>query len=401
MFNFLKDKFKKVVSKFSKQVEDEIDEAPEPEEKPVKEEKKEVRKQEKEIKEKLKKPEEAKEKPKEKPKEEKEKTGETKETEQEVKIDGEIKQEKPEEKESEKIEEKPAEEKKGFFKKITEAISKKTLSENHFDDLFFELEIALMENNVAVEVIEKIKQDLKRELVEKQISRKNIKETIIDTLKNSIEELFDVDKIDFLEKIKEKKPFVICFVGINGSGKTTTIAKVCKLLQKNNFSCVLAAADTFRAASIEQLQMHADNLKVRLIKQDYGSDPAAVAFDSVKYAESKKQDVVLIDTAGRLHSNSNLMDELKKVVRVVKPNLVIFIGESITGNDCVEQAQKFNESIGIDGIILTKADVDKKGGTAISVSYITKKPILYLGVGQEYDDLKEFDSEIITSNISL
>jgi fused signal recognition particle receptor len=387
MFNFLKDKFKNVVSKFSKEVEDEIEEAPKPEEQEKKEE--------------LKKAEEAEEKPKEEPEQEKkEEIKEKKEPEESKQKSEEIKELLVEEK-SEETKEEPAEEKKGFFKKITEAISKKALSEKQFEELFFEIEVALMENNVAVEVIEKIKSDLKNELVEKQISRKNVKETIIDTLKNSIEGLFDIDKIDLLEKIKEKKPFVICFVGINGSGKTTTIAKVCRLLQKKNLNCVLAASDTFRAASIEQLQLHADKLGARLIKHDYGSDPAAVAFDAIKYAESKKQNVVLIDTAGRLHSNSNLMEELKKVVRIAKPDLTIFVGESITGNDCVEQAQKFNEVLGIDGIILTKSDVDEKGGAAISISYVTKKPILYLGVGQEYDDLKEFDPEIIISNLGL
>jgi len=442
MFNFFKDKFKKVLSKFSKDVEEEIEEAPKPEEKeekPVEEEKKEVKeeskkekaKEKEEIKEEKKKVEEAEEKPKEeervvkeekeaeeKPKEEKEvkeeeieepeeKSEEIKEkpVEEEKKeieevFEKEEKPEKVEEVKEELVEEKP-EKKKGFFQKITEIISKKALSEKQFDELFFELEVVLMENNVAVEVIEKIKQDLKQELVEKPIIRRKVKDIIIETLKKSLNELFDVDKINLIEKAKEKKPFIICFVGINGSGKTTTIAKICKLLQKNNLKCVLAAADTFRAASIEQLQLHADKLGVRMIKHDYGSDSAAVAYDAIKYAQAKKQDVVLIDTAGRLHSNVNLMDEVKKLVRVAKPDLTLFIGESITGNDCVEQAKKFNEIVGIDGIILTKSDVDEKGGAAISISYVTKKPILYLGTGQEYDDLKEFDPEIIISGIGL
>ncbi|MBA3064375.1 signal recognition particle-docking protein FtsY [Candidatus Woesearchaeota archaeon] len=350
----------------------------------LKEEKKKVREP--------KKVEEAEEKPKKEKREVEELKEKPKEEEKEVK-------EKPEEVEETK--EEPIEEKKGFFQKITEIISKKTLSEKQFDDLFFELEIALMENNVAVEVIEKIKQDLKDELVEKQLLRKKVKEIIIETLKRSLDELFDVDKINLVETAKEKKPFIICFVGINGSGKTTTIAKICKLLQKNNLNCVIAAADTFRAASIEQLQLHADKLGVRMIKHDYGSDSAAVAYDAIKYAQAKKQDVVLIDTAGRLHSNVNLMDEVKKLVRVAKPDLTLFVGESITGNDCIEQAKKFNEIIGIDGIILTKSDVDEKGGAAISVSYVTKKPILYLGTGQEYDDLKEFDPKLIISGIGL
>jgi len=368
MFNFFKDKFKNVLSKFSKEVEEEIEETPKPEE----------------VKEKPVEEKEVKEEPKKQKKEAKEiKKAETVE---------EIKEELVEEK---------SEEKKGFFKKITEAISKKALSEKQFDELFFELEIVLMENNVAVEVIEKIKQDLKNELVEKQVLRKKVKDIILDTLKKSLNELFEVDKINLVEKVKKKKPFIICFVGINGSGKTTTIAKICRLLQKNNLKCVLAAADTFRAASIEQLQIHADKLGVRMIKHDYGSDSAAVAYDAIKYAQAKKEDIVLIDTAGRLHSNVNLMDEVKKLVRVAKPDLTIFVGESITGNDCVEQAKKFDEIVGIDGIILTKSDVDEKGGTAISVSYVTKKPILYLGTGQEYNDLQEFDPELIISGIGL
>ena len=441
MFNFFKDKFKKVLSKFSKEVEEEIEEAPKPEEvkeKPVEEKKKEIEetvkeepkkekkefKEKEEIKEELKeekkKVEELKEETKEEEKEEIKKEAEEEKKEikeeeiekvEETKQPEEIK-EKPaevekkekevteEEEKPEEVEEEP-EKKKGFFQKITEVISKKALSEKQFDDLFFELEVVLMENNVAVEVIEKIKQDLKQELVEKSILRRKVKDIIIETLKKSLDELFDVDKINLVEKAKEKKPFIICFVGINGSGKTTSIAKICNLLQKNNLNCVLAAADTFRAASIEQLQLHADKLGVRMIKHDYGSDSAAVAYDAIKYAQAKKQDVVLIDTAGRLHSNVNLMDEVKKLVRVAKPDLTLFVGESITGNDCVEQAKKFDEIVGIDGIILTKSDVDEKGGAAISVSYVTKKPILYLGTGQEYDDLKEFDPEVIISGIGL
>ncbi|HLF55153.1 MAG TPA: signal recognition particle-docking protein FtsY, partial [Candidatus Nanoarchaeia archaeon] len=302
-----------------------------------------------------------------------------------------------------KVEEKPAveAEKKGFFQKITETITTKKISAEKFDELFWDLELALLENNVAVEVIEKIKADLKSQLVDKPIPRGKVDETIAGSLHKSIEDLFSVPGIDLLSKVKQKKPFVICFVGINGSGKTTSIAKVAKYLQLQNLSVVMAAADTFRAAAIDQLQLHADALKIKLIRQDYGSDPAAVAFDAIKHAEANKRDVVLIDTAGRLHSNINLMDEMKKIIRVAKPDLKIFVGESITGNDCVEQAKQFNDAIGIDGIILSKADVDEKGGAAISVSYVTQKPILFLGVGQEYKDLQEFDKEKLLTSIGL
>jgi fused signal recognition particle receptor len=385
MFKFLKDKLKGAISKFSKSVEEEAKvEEPIKEEKVLEEEKEIIKEEEKlEV-----------EKPKESPIEQ--------EVEEEVKEEEEKKLEKErieKEKELEKVEQP---EKKGFFSKLKEKIITTKISYEKFENLFSGLELTLMENNVAVEVIEKIKSDLTKNLVEQPIKRTKIEEMIRESLKNSIDDLFKVEEVNLLKKIKyEEKPFVIAFFGINGSGKTTTIAKIADLLKKNKISCVLAASDTFRAASIEQLQIHADKLGIKLIKHDYGSDPAAVAFDAVKHAKAKKIDVVLIDTAGRLHNQANLMEELKKIVKVAKPNLKLFVGESIAGNDCIEQAQKFNEIIGIDGIILTKADVDEKGGAAISVSYITKKPIIYLGVGQEHSDLKEFEPNTIIESLGL
>jgi fused signal recognition particle receptor len=295
----------------------------------------------------------------------------------------------------------PETQKKGFFKTIKEKITTKKINKDQFEKIFWDLEVALLENNVAVEVIEKIKDDLVQEIVEKPLPRGKIEEVITKTLKTSVEQLLSVDSFNLIEKVKEKKPFVICFVGINGSGKTTTIAKVAKLLLNNKLSIVLAASDTFRAASIEQLQLHADKLGVKLIKQGYGADPAAVAFDAVKYADSKDIDVVLVDTAGRIHSNVNLTDEMKKIIRVSKPDLKVFVGESITGNDCVEQAKKFDEAIELDAIVLSKADVDDKGGAAISVSYVTQKPIIYIGTGQEYQDLKEFDASVVMDSLGL
>lgn len=303
------------------------------------------------------------------------------------------------EKPKQPVEEK--EEKKGIFTKVTEFVTKTTLSEDKFNDLFWDLEMVLLENNVAVEVIDLIKKNLKEELVEKKFQRGKTEEVIEQSLKNSIDQLFDIPSINLLQEIKKKKPYVIVFVGINGSGKTTSIAKVTKLLLTHNLSCVIAAGDTFRAAAIQQLEEHAKNLKVKLIRHDYGSDPAAVCFDALKYAEAKNIDVVLIDTAGRLHSNVNLMDEMKKIVRVAKPDLKIFVGEALTGNDCCDQIREFNEAVGIDGIILTKADVDEKGGAMISASYVSKKPILYLGVGQEYADLKPFDKSIVLESLEI
>jgi len=293
------------------------------------------------------------------------------------------------------------EEKKGFFGTIKQKITTTKLNETKFDELFWDLEMAMLENNVAVEVINKIKTDLMKEIVDQPIQRGKTEEVVINSLKRSINDLFKKNELNILELTKQKKPLIICFVGINGSGKTTSIAKMAKFLQKQGLSVVMAAADTFRAAAIDQLQIHADNLGVKLIRHDYGSDAAAVAYDAVEHAKAKNKDVVLIDTAGRLHSNHNLVDEMKKIVRVAKPDLKIFVGESITGNDCVEQAQKFNEAINLNGIILSKADIDEKGGAALSVSYVTGKPILYLGTGQEYDDLEEFSKEKIIERLGL
>jgi fused signal recognition particle receptor len=304
------------------------------------------------------------------------------------------------EREPEREEEQP-EEKRGIFKRIQETFTTITISEKKFDEIFWDLEVVLLENNVAVEVIDKIKNDLKTELTTKKIPRGSLEDVILKTLKTSIKELFKGEGIDLINEAHKKKPYIIAFIGVNGSGKTTTLAKIAHLLLENKLSVCIAAADTFRAAAIQQLEEHADRLGVKLIKQDYKSDPAAVAFDAISHAKAKGIDVVLIDTAGRLHSNDNLMNELKKLIRVNTPDLKIFVGESITGNDCIEQARLFDEAVGIDGIILAKADVDEKGGAAVSVSYVTGKPIMYLGMGQKYEDLKKFKPEIILENLGL
>ena len=302
--------------------------------------------------------------------------------------------EKQEEKESkEQVEEK--EEKSSFFNRF-----KTKLTEEKFDELFQELEMALLQNNVALEVVEDIKKYLRDELVGKNLSDIKIEEK----LKKAIENVL-INPPDFIKEIKRtlavKKPFVIAFVGINGSGKTTTIAKVTNLLKNNKFSVCLAAADTFRAASIEQLQQHADKLQVHLIKKDYNSDPASVGFEAIQYAKKHSIDIVLIDTAGRMNTKDSLMKEMEKIIKVCKPDMKIFIGESITGNDATEVARAFNNSIDLTGIILSKADVDEKGGTSLSVSYVTKKPIFFLGVGQSYNDLEVFDKKKIIKRLGL
>ncbi len=412
MFKFLKDKLKGAIEKFTKKVEEEVPEKEveivkeeikeQAKEKPKKEEKVKVKK----VKEKKPKEEKIEEKKEEKEEpiiEVKEEIKPTTETKEEKKSFFDIfKKKKEEVKEESKLEEKK-EEKKGFFEQVKEKITTKVINEKQFDEMFWDLEMALLENNVAVEVIEKIKEDLKKDITNKPIKRNEVEKEITESLKKSIEDLFNVSPIDLLKEVKEKKekPYIIVFVGINGSGKTTSISKIAHFLQKNNLKVVMAAADTFRAASIEQLEEHGKKLGIKVIKHDYGSDPAAVAFDAIKHAKAKNLDVVLIDTAGRLHSNTNLVDEMKKIVRVTHPDLKIFVGESITGNDAVTQSEEFNQAIGIDGIILTKSDVDEKGGAIISVSYVTQRPILYLGIGQGYDDLKEFDKEEIVKSLGL
>jgi len=295
--------------------------------------------------------------------------------------------------------------KKGFFKKIFSGISKVKISEQDFQEYSDDLEMILLENNVALEVSEKIINQLKESLVGKEFLKKEIEGQIKESLKDIIYEIL-IEPFDLIEKIKEKKlsenkPYVILFCGINGTGKTTSIAKIGNMLKEKKLSCVFAAGDTFRAASIEQLKKHGAKLNIEVISHEYGSDPASVGFDAIKYAEKNHLDAVLIDTAGRMHTEKNLMAQIEKIAKVCNPDTKIFVGESITGNDIIEQIKTFNQSVKIDGIILSKADIDEKGGTALSVGYTTEKPILYLGTGQEYKDLQKFDKNKFVESLGL
>ncbi|MBS3084706.1 signal recognition particle-docking protein FtsY [Candidatus Pacearchaeota archaeon] len=290
-------------------------------------------------------------------------------------------------------------EKKSFFKSIFSG--KKFISSEDFQEYSEDLEMILLENNVALEVAEKIIYELKRKIVGKTLEKKEIEKLIKKSLKEILLEVL-ILPFDIIKEIEEKKsPYVILFCGINGTGKTTTIAKFASLLKKKKISSVLGAADTFRAASIEQLKEHGKKIDVGVISHDYGSDPAAVGYDTIQYAKKNKIKAVLIDTAGRMHTAKNLLREMEKIKRVCSPDRVIFLGESITGNDSVDQVKAFDETIGIDGIILSKSDIDEKGGTALSVGYITKKPILFLGTGQKYNDLEKFDKEKFVEKLGL
>ena len=277
-------------------------------------------------------------------------------------------------------------------------VREKTIQEKHVEDILFELEMELLQGDVAMEVATEVVESVKENLVGKKIKRSNdITEYTYYALKDAVEEIISIPGKSMTEMIEEKKaqgePLVVMFVGINGTGKTTTIGKLANYYLKKGYTPVIAASDTFRAGAIEQVTHHADNVGVKIIKHQKGSDPAAVAFDAVEHARAQGKELVLIDTAGRMQTNTNLMDEMKKIKRVSKPDLVIFVGDAITGNDATEQARKFNEAIDIDGVILTKADADSKGGASLSIGYVIQKPIMFLGVGQGYDDIMEYDSE--------
>jgi len=277
-----------------------------------------------------------------------------------------------------------------------------TLSPEDIDSFLWDFEVALIESDVASEVIESLNSNLRKKLIGLKIPRSEDREKfVLNELKQAIRETFSKTRqVNVIQLAKQKVaqnkkdhfgPFVVLFLGINGVGKTTTVAKFARLLAKNNLSAVVAASDTHRAGAIEQLTEHANRLKIKTIAQSYGSDPAAVAKDAQLYASAHGVDVVIIDSAGRIQTSKNLMEEMSKIVRVVKPDFKIFVGDSLAGNDVLSQAKEFLGYTDFDAAILTKADADVKGGSALSVAFVTQRPILYLGVGQEYDDLIPFD----------
>ena len=275
------------------------------------------------------------------------------------------------------------------------------IREKHLENVLWEMELALMESDVAVEALEEMKAIIKKRLIGLRVeNRAAIVPTIEKALKASLVELLSKTTFD-PQTLLEKRdgPLVIAFVGVNGTGKTTTIARITDWLQQNGKSVVMAASDTFRAGAIEQLEIHAKRLGCKFIKHQAGGDPAAVAFDAVEHAKAKHRDIVMIDTAGRMQTNSNLMDEMKKIKRVAKPDLIMFVGDSLAGNDAIDQAKKFHEAVGIDAVVLTKLDVDAKGGAALSISSAIGQPIAFVGIGQDYGDIMPFDAIWIVERI--
>ncbi len=283
------------------------------------------------------------------------------------------------------------------IKTITTTVNQRTLKEDDITKILTEFELALIECDIAPIIVENLVKKVKETVTGTKIDRSiDIELHLIEHLKNVVKQILNEAKsLDFFKVINEKKNsgnlFSIVFLGINGTGKTTTISKIGKLLKDNGFSVVIAAADTHRAGAIEQLTEHAERLSLKVVTQSYGADPSAVARDAVLYAKSHKIDVVLIDTAGRMQTSKNLMDEMTKIIRVIKPDLKIFVGDALMGSDAVSQAKEFSEYTDFDAAILTKIDADAKGGAALSIISVTGKPIIFLGIGQEYENLIPFD----------
>lgn len=293
-------------------------------------------------------------------------------------------------------------EKKSFFERITEKVIKKVtekkLSAEDIDPILTNLEEALIEADVAVDVAEKIKNDLRGNLVDREIKRGKEKEVVLESFKGSLLDILNVPKLDLESLARNKKPVLIVFWGFNGAGKTTSLAKTASWLKSKGYTSVLAAADTFRAGAEEQLDIHAENIGLKLIKHQYGADPAAVIFDAVEHAKAKGIDFILADTAGRAHTNANLMDQMEKIVRVNNPDVKILVIDSLTGNDALIQAKMYGE-VGVDAVIFTKVDVNEKGGAILSVTNELKKPILFLGLGQDYSHFEEFSAEKFVNNL--
>jgi len=292
---------------------------------------------------------------------------------------------------------------KNKFSGLVDGVSSKKITEKDLNKILEDFELSLLESDVSMKVSEKIVNELKKKLTGEKISlTSNKKDFVKIAVEETLTEILEYKKYDIFKEIEKKRKageiFSIAFVGFNGTGKTTTIAKFGKLLSDKGYKVVIAASDTFRAGSIEQLCLHAEKIGIKVIKHNYGADPAAVAFDAINHAKARGIDVVLIDTAGRSEMNRNLMDEMKKLIRVSNPNMKIFVGDSLAGNAVAEQAEKFSE-IGLDGSILTKVDADSRGGAALSISYITEKPILFIGTGQGYDDLEPFDPKWLVERI--
>lgn len=278
---------------------------------------------------------------------------------------------------------------------LSDGFMSKKIKEDPLDDILDELEVTLLESDVAYDVVQEIILGTRNNLVGKKYGREYTLEQVVElAVKDAVSDVLQVNEFDFDAWMEGRQtPVVIMFIGINGTGKTTAIAKIANRLKAQEKSVVLAACDTFRAGAIEQLTIHSEKLGIKIIKSVQDADPASVAYDAVEHARSKRKDVVLIDTAGRMQTNNNLIAEMQKIARIAKPDLKIFVGDSLAGNDAIQQAKVFDDAVGIDAIILTKIDTDAKGGAALSIAKSIGKPIAFVCDGQEYKDISKFDAE--------
>ena len=272
------------------------------------------------------------------------------------------------------------------------------------DEILFELEEELLQSDMGHSAVMEAINTLKANLIGSRIDTRIGLESIVEKIvRKSLQNLLEAGYWDFDRTIHsfvtEDTPVSIMIVGVNGTGKTTTTAKIAHRLKEQGYSVVLAAADTFRAGAIDQLAAHADMIGVRCIKSQRGGDSAAVSRDAIESAKAKGDDIVIIDTAGRMQNKTNLMEELRKVHRITQPHLVIFVADALAGNDAVTQAKEFQRILNFDGVTLCKLDTDAKGGAALSIAHATGRPIVLAGVGQGYEDLKDFDPEWFLDSI--
>lgn len=281
-----------------------------------------------------------------------------------------------------------------FVEKVRVLITERELivSEKDVDEALSELEMTLLESDVALPATDAIIASVEKNLVGRH---RKIGESVDALVVNALKvALLDVlgSGFNLKEYIKtHERPVKILFTGVNGTGKTTTVAKIGSYLKKEGFTVVIGAGDTYRAGAIEQISVHAERIGIKVIQHQEGADPSAVLFDAVQYAQSHKLDVVLADTAGRFHTKANLMSQLEKIKRVMKPDLVVYVDEAVAGNDAVTRAFEFDKTVGADAVVLTKADMDSRGGAAISIAHTIGKPLMFLGVGQAYDDILPFE----------
>jgi signal recognition particle-docking protein FtsY len=264
------------------------------------------------------------------------------------------------------------------------------VTEKDIEEFFKEREIDFIEADVSVDVIDYFKSKLTEEV--KGIKANGTKqETIRELLSRTIIQIFqDTETLPDIYKKATKKPFVTVFLGINGTGKTTTVAKVAYSLKKLKYRPLMVAADTYRTGAIEQLAEHGSKIGVEVFSKKYGVDPAALSREAYEYAISNGHDILLIDTAGRMQTNESLLNELSKLVNVVKSDLNIFVGDALAGYDMINQATTFLKTPGFSHSIVTKVDAEVKGGSILNLAFYTKKPIMYLGTGQSYEDLTPF-----------